>query len=101
MAAKKIRKTGYYWVEYCYAPGREETISRVAFWNGILMHWYITGESRFYYDQDFLSIDERIIKRVIPAPWYVDVLVAIAAAVVIWAAIRAVDTIIFKAVTIW
>lgn len=61
---KPPRKTGYYWVQFSYGGTRKW---RVAWYNEMLEYWHIDGDSRVFYDDDFLKISN----RQIPQNWLV------------------------------
>ncbi len=55
-----FRKTGHYWIQFSYRGVRKW---RVAWYNELLEHWQIDGDTREWYDRDFISINERRIPQ--------------------------------------
>jgi hypothetical protein len=53
---RQPRKTGYYWVRYSYGGKRTR---RIGWYNEMLEYWHLTGDTREYYDNDFIRIYER------------------------------------------
>lgn len=58
----KQRKSGYYWVGWCYT-GDGKIEERVAYYSDIAGVWLVPGEPRLFTDKDFISIESRAVKR--------------------------------------
>ena len=56
-----LRKTGYYWVKFSYAGERQW---RIGWYDEKWSRWDIDGDDRDYYDNDFVTINERPIPRI-------------------------------------
>lgn len=56
------RESGYYWVK---DPNPDDSGNHwyIGEYDTDLRIWYLTGSSKWFYDKDFIEIDERRIER--------------------------------------
>src|SRR5688500_3710285 len=63
MLRKKERATGYYWVQWSYSGTLRDDVWRVAYYNHRLGYWTLDGDTRTFYDTDFIAVDPRPVPR--------------------------------------
>lgn len=56
----KRRKAGYYYVHWSYSgnPNKGD-VWRIGYYNNLFDNWSLTGDTRLFKDDDFISIDNR------------------------------------------